>query len=700
MYICPGCGARIYGDAARYCVSCGEKLDASAWYEVDPEQSGNSYRSEGSSSRTPDDNDAQIPRAENRIDDARARNHTDVFGGGDSDGRYVYEGHLNDAGQNKPYGPDEKYTSSQAAAQEAGIPGGFTDGAGNRTDAYDTKTNVGGNEMGGGNVRNGENIADTAYTSGGGNGADTAYTSNHGNGPDTDHTSGGGNVAGRGDVSDGYHTDDDNTPGKTGKSKKKMISIIAAVLVGVLVLLLLGSALGSCSGSGSSSSGGDNDADALIGDESDESDDADDADDSDDADDDDSNAGSSGKTLLADELSLDASSGTTPDASSTTFQSLDDYADTYLDYDGPSENGTNIIYSMYGGSEAYDVIQEYVELLTDCMNFELVDSYEQNTKNTYFSYALEYTGTATVDVKNSMNFADDVYGDVTFWGSIEGDDLEVHMTVPNVLSAEDLGWRYGGTADISPKGDSVTAGLYQLSDGSYETTDGRLTTTLGSADVIVEGTETEGDAVYVITTDSKEELFIGGYYDEEEVYFTTGYENVETGDLYTLENLRGDNASMQQYDNPSAFALGTCFTIYHNGTWTYPLYSDDSMYNELSLRVMYYEENVVAVFYIYAELTTSPATIELLAAVDLSDAVADSDDSSGSGSGSINYDDDDDDDDTSALDCVFCDGTGECSNCGGDGYVYSYALGERDKVNCSKCSATGKCWYCSGTGKR
>ena len=689
MYICPGCGARIYGEAAKYCVNCGEKLDASAWYEADPEQSGNPYRSEGNHFRTTDDNGVQIPQAESRIDDARTRNHTGVFGGGDSDGRYVQEGYLNDAGQNNPYGPDEKYTSSQAAAQETGISGGFTDGAGNRTDAYDTKTNAGANEADGGNARNGGNIADTVYTSGGGNGADTAHTSGSENGPETDHTSGDGNVAGRSDVSGGgSNADDGSAPGKAGKPKKKITGIIAAVLAGVLVLVLLGSALGSCSGSGSSSSGGSSSSDT-----------SDDSADTGDSDDEDQDAGSdsSGKTLLADELSLDVSSGTTPDASSTSFQALDAYADTYLDYDGPSENGTNIIYSMYGGSEAYDVIQAYVELLTDCMNFELVDSYEQNTKNTYFSYALEYTGTATVDVKNSMNFADDVYGDVTFWGSIEGDDLEVHMTVPNVLSAEDLGWRYGGTADISPKGDSVTAGLYQLSDGSYETTDGRLTTTLGSADVIVEGTETEGDAVYVITTDSKEELFIGGYYDEEEVYFTTGYENVETGDLYTLENLRGDNASMQQYDNPSAFTLGTCFTIYHNGTWTYPLYSDDSMFNELSLRVMYYEEDVVAVFYVYAELTTSPATIELLAAVDLSDAVADSDDSGGSGS--ISYDDDDDDD-TSVLDCVFCDGTGECSNCGGDGYVYSYALGERDKVNCTKCSATGRCWYCNGTGKR
>ncbi len=61
--------------------------------------------------------------------------------------------------------------------------------------------------------------------------------------------------------------------------------------------------------------------------------------------------------------------------------------------------------------------------------------------------------------------------------------------------------------------------------------------------------------------------------------------------------------------------------------------------------------------------------------------------SSGSGTGN------------STLDCSFCKGSGDCSRCGGDGYLYSFAM-DNEKLNCYKCSHTGRCSYCNGSGKR
>lgn len=50
-------------------------------------------------------------------------------------------------------------------------------------------------------------------------------------------------------------------------------------------------------------------------------------------------------------------------------------------------------------------------------------------------------------------------------------------------------------------------------------------------------------------------------------------------------------------------------------------------------------------------------------------------------------------------DCSICRGTGDCTQCGGDGYLYSSASGKEDR-NCWKCSGTGRCTYCNGTGKQ
>lgn len=48
--------------------------------------------------------------------------------------------------------------------------------------------------------------------------------------------------------------------------------------------------------------------------------------------------------------------------------------------------------------------------------------------------------------------------------------------------------------------------------------------------------------------------------------------------------------------------------------------------------------------------------------------------------------------------CSICDRTGDCTKCGGDGYLWSSASGKEDR-NCTKCrNHNGKCTYCDGKG--
>lgn len=80
-----------------------------------------------------------------------------------------------------------------------------------------------------------------------------------------------------------------------------------------------------------------------------------------------------------------------------------------------------------------------------------------------------------------------------------------------------------------------------------------------------------------------------------------------------------------------------------------------------------------------------------------SDSDWDSDDDSDWDSDDDFWDDDDDLYD-SKVQCGVCDGDGDCTTCGGDGYLYSSASGKEDR-NCYSCSGTGNCRSCGGDGE-
>ncbi len=54
----------------------------------------------------------------------------------------------------------------------------------------------------------------------------------------------------------------------------------------------------------------------------------------------------------------------------------------------------------------------------------------------------------------------------------------------------------------------------------------------------------------------------------------------------------------------------------------------------------------------------------------------------------------------SNFDCFDCNGTGDCQECGGDGYVWSSAT-DSERRDCNKCMFNkGKCNTCKGSGRR
>ena len=53
----------------------------------------------------------------------------------------------------------------------------------------------------------------------------------------------------------------------------------------------------------------------------------------------------------------------------------------------------------------------------------------------------------------------------------------------------------------------------------------------------------------------------------------------------------------------------------------------------------------------------------------------------------------------SKLDCLTCDGTGDCRKCGGDGEVQYYGQ-ESEWSKCPTCHGSGDCTRCGGSGKR
>lgn len=380
-----------------------------------------------------------------------------------------------------------------------------------------------------------------------------------------------------------------------------------------------------------------------------------------------------------------------------------------------------------GGSNAQKLISGYVDALCATGNFRLVDSYEKSYKSTFFSYALDYTGTGRVSgEKLEMNFKNNVYGDVTIYGTVERSRCKGAIFITKGLEFDDLGLRSdGNAASTAPVGQSFSADLYRLADGSYETGDGRFNVAVGEAQVYRDGSFCITGATLLRNKDkNREELHIDDFYRNDEILFTAPYNSLLTGDVFDQRSI-GVNTGVDGYEkyatSMSSFLswkfsnklVGVC----HDGEYLYCYRDNTNGFADLSVRVMYWDTSrEEAVIYLCARFDTAPYEYEALAAVRMKTVQATSSDSSGSSDSSSGvFDSDDSFNRPIRIRCTFigCDGGKvRCSACDGAGgkRVYDSSTPQYDGVGsntdkwdwetCYKCHGTGEtdCTRCGGDG--
>lgn len=317
-------------------------------------------------------------------------------------------------------------------------------------------------------------------------------------------------------------------------------------------------------------------------------------------------------------------------ADSLLVQDLYSYMQNRMTFGSLEKNKEGMSYRKFtGGKDGYTLIQEYVKLLTSGKyNFKLVDSYHQAYDSTFFSYALEYTGTGRIHGKKSeMNYTNGVYGHITIWGTLERSRTQGYIYASDGLEFSDLGLRAGGkTESVSLPGQSLTADLYRLNDGSYKTGDGRFHVKVGQAAVYRDGKLITTQAKFIRNqAKNREELHIDDFYRNESLILTVPYNSVMTGDILDQRAI-GYNNDDNGYDRYmksmedfldwrfSDKILGVC----HNGEYFLCYCDDYNDFDKVAVRVMYWDKSAdVAVFYICTTFDSAPYEYEIVAAVSL-----------------------------------------------------------------------------------
>lgn len=240
----------------------------------------------------------------------------------------------------------------------------------------------------------------------------------------------------------------------------------------------------------------------------------------------------------------------------------------------------------------------------------------------------------------------------------------------------DTGTRMNGTTvDISLKGPSIGSGLIRNEDGSYSTTDGRLTTNASSATIVRDGQQFTAAVTYDEQYE-RQHVYTEDYYRNESIYLQFPLNSVLQNDCFSHTDMRSWNMTEHTDGEEAHYNYDAPFTVFlfHDGYMRQSAYNE-SYFEATSVRVMYYEKGVEAVFYVYGKFMGlgSPKEIEALIAVDMSkllsanDSNSGSDSGSGSGSGS-----------TSGIGsgsnttiCGYCGGRGYqiCNQCDGDGWM-------------------------------
>ncbi len=363
------------------------------------------------------------------------------------------------------------------------------------------------------------------------------------------------------------------------------------------------------------------------------------------------------------------------------FQSLYKWSDgrAKTDIEPTSDYETDRYLVTYQSNEA--LIDQYVAMLTE-NGFTLV---EKNTDSYICDYRWKLWCDSAPDARILRGYTDthiaiEGYEDGSFYFYFSGD-----------LEMQNLGLRMDGDhVNIYETGPSAGAGLDRLKDGSFQTTDGRLTASMGTATVIRDGAVLNGKAHYFGNTNDW--VYVDDYYRNEDFFFAVKADYSMSGDYYWLHDFRGSYSKL----NGTAMDV----VIFNNSSVPLFILTTDGkrcgtstlsfQYESLFVRVMYFEEDVVAVYYVYAKVNgAEPAEIEALFAVDMTPQKQETSSSSGSSNS-----------DRSESTCSACSGDGRCNMCGGSGRVNRWVGDSYVLQNCTGvfCSG-GRCNQCGGDGK-
>lgn len=313
----------------------------------------------------------------------------------------------------------------------------------------------------------------------------------------------------------------------------------------------------------------------------------------------------------------------TPD--SVYIQDLIDYCDGQLSY-GDLSSKDYYVRTFKGSEEDFKIIEAYVNTICDGnYNLTFVDSFYQDIKTIFFSFGINYTGTAKIKQTCNLNHTDTVCN-MQIYGEIEKGKLKAVVCIPSSMEIVDLGLRFGkSTQEAGTGAPSAVTGLYQLSDGSFKTEDGRLTASLGQAAVLRDGKLYTSEASFNKNSkSSRDELWVRGFYRDETIVFFSPSDSIKTGSIFTYKNLMMEQPYVnktptlengeKQFTN---YSWTLCFGLCHSGDWITPLSGEYNSFEDLYVRVMYYEPKSVIVYYIYAKLDSKPNVVEALCAVDL-----------------------------------------------------------------------------------
>ncbi|MCD7806888.1 MAG: hypothetical protein LUH19_06050 [Lachnospiraceae bacterium] len=302
------------------------------------------------------------------------------------------------------------------------------------------------------------------------------------------------------------------------------------------------------------------------------------------------------------------------------------YATDELSFDTKSD-GEYTGRSFDGTASDYDVLFSYIELLCSEYNFELADDpyYEVKKSVTVFDFVLTYTGMEQMTGSGINGLFSGVSGDIMIYGTIERDTLEGFFYYDPALEMIDEGWRYGSsTGGNELVGTSAGAGLYRLADGSFQTTDGRLSAAVGEAMLITDGVEETQLARYVWDNDADcQEIFVENSLGTTLVKIR--FPNTTTlasGQIYTEYRFMVDNSGdavtrLGVYDKVPPLNWKNMFVCVHGDDYVAPIRGMIGEMTRLNIRVLYVEEDSVAVFYFCTRFKSSPNEVEGLIAVSI-----------------------------------------------------------------------------------